>query len=618
MAEGVPENRADKTFAKAPGRIGVPITSRLLPMVLAYWFVTALALVGFASASGGSVITENDDVMRLVEVRDLLAGQGWFDLMQYRLGLAGGTLMHWSRLIDLPIAALIRLFSLFAGQARAEELAAFAWPILLVPFLLLPLALAARRAGGTATMHIALGLGALFVFSSIRFAPGSFDHHNVQLALAMWLAAALTDPDRRLASSAGAGFVCALAIAIGAETTPLVAAACIRVAAQWIWHGAAFSKAAQAFGLSLTISITAFFVATVPPHAYAIVTCDNLSLGFYALSALGGTALFLLAKLPGTGKFRIRIVLAGVTGAILLLAARAIAPQCLGDPLGSLDPMLVDLWLRGVSEARSFIAEAVQEPEMIGGFYAVGLFAVFVCLFRAIRREEIEFHLVLLGLIGASWAVSLVQVRGAFFANLLSILPLSLLICDLRRAAAKNPESSRAALGYIGGVLASVPIVWAVAGVAVVHGVSKGFDLNAAARGSLGKEAGECGGLADMAVLNGIDKGVVAAPSNSGPEILRATQHRVLSGPYHRDQQGMLTELYIGLAQPDEANAFLHGAGVTVVAFCASDPQTQMLAKMKPDGLYAGLARNEIPDYLQPVSGEGNGFRFYRVAPPEK
>ena len=33
---------------------------------------------------------DNDSVMRLVTVRDLIAGQSWFDTTQYRMGLAGG------------------------------------------------------------------------------------------------------------------------------------------------------------------------------------------------------------------------------------------------------------------------------------------------------------------------------------------------------------------------------------------------------------------------------------------------------------------------------------------------------------------------------------------------
>ena len=69
-----------------------------------------------------------DDSMRLVEVRDFLNGQSWFDLRQYRLGLDGGTLMHWSRLIDLPIAALIAFFRLFLSPEAAEAAAALVWP----------------------------------------------------------------------------------------------------------------------------------------------------------------------------------------------------------------------------------------------------------------------------------------------------------------------------------------------------------------------------------------------------------------------------------------------------------------------------------------------------------
>jgi len=619
MAEGM----VDINFRRSTNRASIPVSSRLGLMVIVYWIIaTAIAVAVALPRMQGSILLENDDIMRLVEVRDLLAGQGWFDLMQYRLGLSGGTLMHWSRLIDLPLAMLIRVFGLFVETPRAEQMAASTWPLLLIPLMLLPLAIAARRVGGAATMHIALALGVFFLFTCIRFAPGSIDHHNVQLVLAMWMAATLTDPDRRIASYAGAGFVCALAIAIGAETMPLVAVACLCVALQWTWHGAALARAAKAFGLSLALFITAFFALTVPPHSYGVVTCDNLSLGFYALSALGGTGLFLLASLPGTQRRIVRAGLACVMGAVLLLAARVIAPQCLGDPLGDLDPMLVQLWLRGVSEARSFVAEAMVEPEMVGGFYAAGLFAICVCLFRAIRGDDMEFHLVLLALIGISWTVALVQVRGAFFANLLAILPLALLVADLRRASAGNPQNARVAIGYIAGVLASIPAVWAVVGLMAVHGWPQEFGLSAVAKGGhgaeVGAEVGECGGPADMAMLGAMQTGLVAAPSNSGTEILRDTRHRVLSAPYHRNQQGMLTELYIGLAQPDEARAFIDGAGVTVIAFCAADPQTEAVAKMKPDGLYAALTRGDVPAYLEPAAVAGGGFKFYRVKPAGK
>src|SRR3546814_9878226 len=42
------------------------------------------------------------------------------DLRQYRLNPPGGFDIHWSRLVDLPIAGLILLFKPF-GLARSEE-----------------------------------------------------------------------------------------------------------------------------------------------------------------------------------------------------------------------------------------------------------------------------------------------------------------------------------------------------------------------------------------------------------------------------------------------------------------------------------------------------------------
>ncbi len=110
--------------------------------------------------------------------------------------------------------------------------------------------------------------------------------------------------------------------------------------------------------------------------------------------------------------------------------------------------------------------------------------------------------------------------------------------------------------------------------------------------------------------------GVVAAVSDLGAPILRFTGHRVLSAPYHRNQGGMLTELHIGLSNPHQAEAFLRGAHVTLLAFCPGNSQTRTLAEAEPEGLYAGLLKGEVPDYLEPVAGPQDAvLRLYRVKP---
>src|SRR5262245_57481523 len=101
------------TVAAAPRE---PAETRRLLLLL--WAVT----VGSYLLAGRGLDLSTDDAMRLVQVRDLLGGQAWFDLTQYRLSPPDGVVMHWSRLIDLPIAILIRAGELILSPAMAQQI----------------------------------------------------------------------------------------------------------------------------------------------------------------------------------------------------------------------------------------------------------------------------------------------------------------------------------------------------------------------------------------------------------------------------------------------------------------------------------------------------------------
>ncbi len=145
---------------------------------------------------------DNDDAMRLVEVRDFAAGQSWFDMTQYRLGPEGGTDMHWSRLVDLPIASMITLFSPFAAPETAERIALTLWPLILVLPLLYGIGRASLHLGGRPAMVAGLVLGTIIIVCGLKFRPGAIDHHNVQMSLIALTIAGLLDPLRRPASFA--------------------------------------------------------------------------------------------------------------------------------------------------------------------------------------------------------------------------------------------------------------------------------------------------------------------------------------------------------------------------------------------------------------------------------
>ncbi len=591
------------------------LAARLWPSVILYSVILLVALAALKLPGAKDYVgADNDDGMRLVEVRDFLNGQGWFDLMQYRMGLGNGTLMHWSRLIDLPIAALIKFFGLFLPQERAEAISLTVWPFALVVPSLWGMGLAGRRIGGIAGMHVVLGLSVLLLVTSNRFVPGAIDHHNAQFALVAIMTAMLLDEDYRPLSFMIAGIAAAIAIAIGAETTPFVAAVCVVVAVSWAWEGEVIAPAAKSFGLSLALSITVFFFGMTPPRLYSAVTCDNLSLGYYSLAAIGGGLLLLTAATVSRAGRTVRFAALGGIGAAVLLSALIIAPNCLHNPLADLDPMLVNLWLNQIQEAQSIFGANRQDPFTLGFFYATGVFAIAVCVARLACRDRIRIHLVLLVLLTVSWGIATVQVRGAQFSNLLAIFPLALLIIDIRRVSNGDSENVAAAFCYISTVLMSVAAVWGLGGGLV--GMQIDGNLYNPRQGGA---QSSCSAKTSLSPLADIPPGLVAGPSDMGVSILRFTDHRILSAPYHRNQGGMLTEMHIGLAQPQEAEAFLRGAGVNVLAFCAGNPQTRELAKIKPDGLYAQLEKGNVPAYLQPIAKPQDALvQFFRYVPTEK
>jgi len=604
---------ADAGSVGRPRRIS-PLAPLHQPVLLTFLvFIIASAGIHF-STYVDYVGADNDDVMRLVQVRDLLAGQGWFDLMQYRLGLEGGTLMHWSRLIDLPIANLIMLFSLFMSPVMAEASALFVWPLLTALPVFYALALGGGVLAGQPGRLIALALAFLFVLGGNRFQPGSIDHHNVQLGLIVTIATCLMLPGRPPLAHAIAGVAAALAIAIGAETTPHILVAALVVALQWLWIGKDMKAAASAFALAMAAALSVVFFLTVPPARYGEITCDALSTGFYSLGVIGAGSFFLAVSATSGQNFAARLTALAFAGAATLGATLLIAPQCLGNPLATLDPLLVSMWLSSVTEAQSVSAQAIAEPWSLAGFYLVPVLAMILCVRRICQRRNVQAYGVLLALLAVSWVIALVQVRGAVFSNLLSAIPMAALVAETRARANADQKNLRKGLMFAGSALASVPFVWALSGALVSMAVNT---VSGEEVGSLPmQEENTCTGAAAMQALAREPAGVVASPSNMGAHILRFTRHRVLSGPYHRNQGGMLTELHAAMAPPKDAVKFLRGAGVTVVAFCKSDPQVESIARVAPDGLYAQIGQGQMPSWLEPVPGTLDlPLQLYRVKP---
>jgi hypothetical protein len=214
---------------------------------------------------------DTDDNMRIMQVRALLGGQAWYDLTQHRLV---GSNIHWSRLVDLPIAGLKLLFTPFLGGRIAEQIAVAVAPLLPMLVAMAAIATVARRLVAPLAFPLAIALLACAGSTNGMWQPLRIDHHGWQLAFLAWAMASLTDP-RRARGGIVLGVATSLSLAIGMEMLLYLAVAGAVVVMMWIRSGTE-ARRLFAYGASLAGGCSLGFLVFAS-NANRAPVCDALS-----------------------------------------------------------------------------------------------------------------------------------------------------------------------------------------------------------------------------------------------------------------------------------------------------------------------------------------------------
>lgn len=531
-------------------------------LAAAFWLVFALPAVWLAR---GGIAFDTDSAMRLAEVRDLLHGQSWFDTAQWRMNVPFGLPMHWSRLVDAPIAALIAL-------SHSETFAVTVWPLFLLFAVLAALARIAERLAGAKAAIVVLVLTLLAAELYGEFAPGNIDHHNVQLALAAWLLVFLVEQ-----RAAAAAAVVALALGVGLESLPYCALA---VATGLLWLRSDPPRA-RIFGLTLTgMALLLLFATTATRYRFA-PACDTYSLFYAVLLAAGGAGIAAISRLE-----RARGVAFVALAAALLVLAALLNPVCFGGPYAGLDARLKLLFFARINEAKPAAAFALFAPsEFIRG-YIYAWVAFFACFLAPVGRTRS----LVIAMTGMALLVSTFEIRAVPFAVLFALPGLAGALVRLR------PVPFTLALILGNGA------AFALAG-GLLEGPSR---LTVRIDAFRAQEA--CGSKAAMAPLRAMAKGRVAGFIDQGPAILVYSPDSAIAGPYHRDGAGII-DTYAIFAGRDP-RAILNGRGIDYLMTCAAAPDWQFYRAR--GGLVASLAAHRIPAWLRPA-GVSGAVSVYRV-----
>lgn len=572
-----------------PGRDTYRPRDAAVAVLAALLVVSLHAIAGFSTLADSR--GDNDSLLRLVEVRDLIAGQGWFDLHQYRMGPADAMPMHWSRLVDAPLAAIVLLVAALAGsQAAGETVAMVLWPPALLAVALFLLLRIGRRLAGDEIAFPLLMIGGVSLYYTGMFAPAVLDHHNVQLVLTLGLVLCLLAGTPR--SGWGAGLVAVAMLAVGMETLPFVAVAGIIVALWLLLGGDEARRLALGFGVAFALASAAVFFGTVPAGDWGAVRCDAFSVAHFGIGLLAGAGLAALAAAPalnltfGRRALSLAALAALAAGAILVLA-----PQCLADPYAGLAPALRLHWLDFVGEAQPLWNVIAREPESAAGHYltvllALGVYAIHVRR-NGLHRRDVLFGAFLL----TAFLVSVWQIRGSRFSVPLACVPLAIWVAGWRSRAQSAPGAGNT-LRMLGAWIVSFNVTWILLGASVPL-LLQPAKLEAEAERESCEKAEDYGRLAAMPA-----QGVLVI-SNLGAPVLRHTPHRVLAGPYHRNVDGNLAALDAFTGPIDRAAAVAKQNGMMILAFCRGNGETRLLARQAPEGLLADLLAGNVPSWLE-------------------
>ena len=179
-------------------------------------------------------LPDTDDNMRMAQVRALLNGQRWYDLRQYQLNPPVGFNIHWSRLVDLPIAALELILRPFLGIWAADRWAAGLAPLIPMGVALAGIVTVTRRLIAPNAWVAAAALYFCCGSTMLMMMPLRVDHHGWQLAMLAWTLAGLADPNGRH-GGAVMGLSSALSLTIGLELLPFLAVSGAAAALRWMW-----------------------------------------------------------------------------------------------------------------------------------------------------------------------------------------------------------------------------------------------------------------------------------------------------------------------------------------------------------------------------------------------
>lgn len=597
------------TTVKARDHAGgaVPLSPDRFALILWLGFVVS-GLVLHLDAIETLSFLDPDNAMRLAQVRDLVAGQNWFDTTQYHTNpRGGGGLTHWSRFVDAPIFALIELLSLFIDPQTAERLVLATYPPLLALPLLLVISRILQILGDRQFTFIGLAIAATTLSYLHHFAPLNIDHHNWQVLLSvtlLWLALRPAGFSNGFLSA----FVASIYVEISLEGFPFLGLFWALFVLDWLRDPAKASRL-RGFSVGMILFPALGALAFRGPAYLSSVFCDSFSMPYLLATASGG-AVFLIAlstPLRWTGSLVQRLSIVGVAGVIFAAVFVPTGAACLIGPFGELEPLVRTYWYNPILEGQPLWDQGTDRMAAYLLPTAIGAAATLWACWQARSRPDAENWARLGFLILCSAILAILVIRTLAVAHAYMVPAFAALAVAFWRWGDAGSGSVRRLCGTLL-LLLSIPTMDMALGVKLSFLAAKSSTVN----------SGDpvCLPQANPAFAHE-PPALLFASINIAPTLLVVTPHSVVTTGHHRNHATINRVLSAFLSPPNVARPLVSAGGPRYLVFCEND--IALLAAASPRGLAAHLLHGQPVAWLSPRAALSSGtFHVYRIVASAK
>lgn len=579
----LPETEDEKTPWVARGH-------NALWILLLLWLECALVWIyNYAPSFAELGFRDPDDAMRMVQVRDFLAGQSWFDVSQHRVNPPVGGPMHWSRLVDLPIAGLILLLRPLLGTHLAEIVASVSVPLLTLWVILWGFYTGIKPLLGIPRSLLAAALLVTSFPILIQTVPLRIDHHAWQIAMATGLLLGLLHPDARKGGWIMGGAI-AIWLDISSEGLPYAAFAGAVLALRYAARPEEGPRLFRYVGLLAGGSL-ALLLLTHGVRAGLVDHCDAMSPVYLGPLLLLAGVMALIHRVAGDASALRRLAPVALGGAAAAGLFLLDGGACLAGPFRTLDPLVYTYWYLGVSEGRPIWE---QTPSIIGIEYApifVGLLGLALATWAEKDRERRFQWLSLDALALGAAAVAIMVLRATSVVQLLALPGLAWIIAALHGRIRAIPLMTARVL--VSCSLAALSPV----GIALIANESIAKLTHAKPPRPFAMAYSH----AEIGALGALPTSTLFAEIDISPDILLRTPHSVIATGHHRNALGIGKVIGAFIAPPEKALPIILSTRARYVVLAPDINETGRYKHVAPNGLMARLMKGRPPTWLTPV-----------------